>query len=127
MHACQIYVGKRYTPVRYTPVRCTPRRYAYEMHVYESSRQCYHPESGLIFGGNPAKDKPHGPPLGWVACGWWVVVPPEWYRWKRAIIHYELFHHIANHSCPSLQLPQRIGTPQRRTKHGCLVQRIEHY
>jgi hypothetical protein len=27
-----------------------------------------YPESGLIFGGNLAKDKPRGPLLCWVAC-----------------------------------------------------------
>jgi hypothetical protein len=32
--------------------------------------------AGLMFGGNPVKDKPHGLPLCWVACGG-VMVPPR--------------------------------------------------
>jgi hypothetical protein len=39
----------------------------------------YTQKAGLIFGGNPAKDKPHGLPLCWVACGG-VLWCPEWYR-----------------------------------------------
>src|SRR5580698_7109654 len=36
-------------------------------------------EAGLILGGNPAKDKSHGPPLCWMACGG-MLWCPEWYR-----------------------------------------------
>ena len=37
----------------------------------------YTQKAGLIFGGNPAKDKPHGPPLCWVACGGVLWCPPN--------------------------------------------------
>jgi hypothetical protein len=74
----------RRTPIRCTPVRdarlgCTPGMHAYKMYACKrcTPMRCtsmshpanVYPESGLIFGGNPAKDKPHGPPLCWVACG----------------------------------------------------------
>jgi hypothetical protein len=75
MHAYKMYAYKMYA---YKGVRLE------EMHAYEMHEMSHpvnvNPESGLIFGGNPAKDKPYGPPMCWVACGgvlWCPRMVPE--------------------------------------------------
>ena len=56
----------------------------------------YTQKAGLIFGGNPAKDKSHGLPLCWVAYGGVLWCPrmlpykedgmPGWWPWAVAVL-----------------------------------------